>query len=174
MSKPVVASSWAGSFNCDFCSKKRLSADNFSNKALENHRKSNKPLKCKECIEAAQKAEQSQAAAKTASKSSDETAMCSACQRDLSVGAFNKTQLRKGEDQRRCRECILKAEEDERETVVAAKASRKKYLEEQLEKAEKSGNASEKCKFAAALSAFEAELVTGLKPVLLGKKNSQK
>jgi hypothetical protein len=61
---------WAGNFDCTICGSKRLLAESFSKKMMENHRKSGKALKCKSCVAAALKLEQDLASAKAAASSS--------------------------------------------------------------------------------------------------------
>ena len=145
----------------------------FSKKALENYRKSGKALRCKLCTDEIAKAEQAEAAAKTtkvpASSSEggvgETTARCRACGKELSVDLFNKNQLRKGDDKRRCRDCVRLAEEEEKKKIEDTKAGKIAAAEAQLLSAR---TPAEQLKATAELSALQAETVTGLKPVVLG------
>ena len=59
MSTPVVTEKWAGDLSCSVCRRKRLTATEFSKKAMEKHRNDpNAPMKCKTCVEAAAQQEQ--------------------------------------------------------------------------------------------------------------------
>lgn len=153
----------------------------FSKKMLEIHRKSDKPLRCKQCTEATARAEQAAAAEKVAkvpassssgnAEGSSETAKCSACKKDLSTDLFNKNQLRKGDDKRRCRECVQSAEEEEKKKIEGGKAAKIAAAEERVAQAR---TPAEQLKATAELSALQAETVTGLKPVVLGGVKGRK
>ena len=73
MSKPVETDKWAGNFDCSFCSRKRLQGNEFSNKAMENYRMKQKPLKCKQCVEKAATEEREAAANKAKAKQAEPT-----------------------------------------------------------------------------------------------------
>ena len=154
----------------------------FSRNALELYRKSNKPLRCKSCVEQAQRAERDAASSRAAptsvftGKATDggaaeagaETPLkCSACTEDRPPNAFNKTQLRKPGDKRRCRECVAQAEDAEKAALASSKVDKLAAAEKRVAEAGKGGNAVEKLQAAAALSALQAEAVTGLKPTKL-------
>jgi hypothetical protein len=172
MSTPVSTTKWAGQFDCTGgCRRKRLMAEEFSKKSCENFKKHNKPMKCKLCTEAASKAEQEAAASSSKIASSSDAAesvICSACTQSLPTDSFNKTQLRKPDDKRRCRECVVKAEENEKTTNAANKSAKLAAAEERVAKANASGTPAEQLKATAELSALQAETVTGLKPIVLG------
>lgn len=190
---------WAGQFDCEAgtCRRKRLTASEFSRKALDNHRKTGKPLKCRQCVEAEARKEQEAAAAtvnaataaSTASaKLSDasevgaaavaasllqlegaDTVMyrCGSCHQSLPHDSFNRNQLQKGAEKQRCRSCVQAAEQHEAARVSAAKPERIAAARAAVATAEASGSAAEILRATAALAALEAEAVTGIKPKVL-------
>lgn len=181
ISKPVTPTvKWSGQFDCSgVCKRKRLMGEEFSRKALELFRKSGKPMKCRICTEQAQREEQT-AAAMNAMKRDETTcdstiagcaevaakmARCSACKRDLPSDAYNKNQLRKGEDKRRCRTCVQQAEEAEKKKIDEDKTEKIAAAEERVAKA---STPAEQLRAVSELSALQAEIVTGLKPIVLG------
>jgi len=94
---------------------------------------------------------------------------CSACKRALGPDAFNRTQLCKGPGKMRCRECVEKAE---KETAGARSADQQAQLEEAkaaLKAIEKTGTALEVAAAFAKVAAAEGQLVTGIKPMILGR-----
>eukprot|EP00529_Nitzschia_sp_RCC80_P037775 CAMPEP_0113468448 /NCGR_PEP_ID=MMETSP0014_2-20120614/15360_1 /TAXON_ID=2857 /ORGANISM="Nitzschia sp." /LENGTH=73 /DNA_ID=CAMNT_0000360837 /DNA_START=33 /DNA_END=250 /DNA_ORIENTATION=- /assembly_acc=CAM_ASM_000159 len=69
MSTPVLTSKWAGNFDCEGgCRRKRLMAEEFSSKALDRYRKTGHPIKCKQCVADAEKAERDAAEARRKQK----------------------------------------------------------------------------------------------------------
>eukprot|EP00550_Attheya_septentrionalis_P003208 CAMPEP_0198286708 /NCGR_PEP_ID=MMETSP1449-20131203/5705_1 /TAXON_ID=420275 /ORGANISM="Attheya septentrionalis, Strain CCMP2084" /LENGTH=210 /DNA_ID=CAMNT_0043984493 /DNA_START=195 /DNA_END=823 /DNA_ORIENTATION=- len=188
MSTPVVTDKWAGQFDCTgSCRRKRLVGSEFSNKALERYRMNGGPLKCKECIQAAEVAERKAAAARrtatatvtsgisnsTGDSTTEITALkCATCQESLSVDKFNKNQVSKGEGKARCRSCVETAIAKEGQSAAASKEAQMAAARERVTKAHsstKSNRAMEILGAESALAALEAEHVTGLKPVLLGR-----
>ena len=173
MSTPVVTDKWAGQFDCTLCRRKRLVAAEFSRTALEKHRVSGGPLKCKACVEQAQRAEQDAASAarqrSTAGGGPSETRVCAACQESLSADAYNRNQWGKGPGKSRCRSCVEKAVATE---TAASKLSKEQVIQsarEEVAKAKASGSSQAILKAESLLSALEAEHVTGLKPVKMSR-----
>ena len=151
----------------------------FSRKALDLYRKSAKPLRCKSCIEKAQEAERESASRRALSetgKAVQEAVLlkCSACSEERPQDAYNKTQLRKPENNRRCRECVAQAEATEKAALALSKAEKLAAAERRVAEADMGGSAAEKLKAAAALSALQAETVTGLKPTKLLRMKTKK
>ena len=155
MSTPVVTEKWAGTYDCSVCRRKRLTASEFSKKAIEKHRKEPEaPMKCKSCVEEAAQKERDAAASKAASSaavagssSADAGATeheCSACKKSLPAAAFSRSNLSKGPGKQRCSECVAEAEKANvnagdkayNEKLAAAKAA--------AAKAEATGTAAEK------------------------------
>ena len=177
MATPV--SKWSGQFDCTGpCKRKRLMGSEFSRKAMDLYRKSAKPLRCKSCIEKAQEVERDLASHRvvTDTRKSIEVAvlLCSACSEEKPQEAYNKTQLRKQEKSRRCRECVTQAEIAEKATLASSKEEKLAAAEKRVAKADKGGSAVEKLQAAAALSALQAEIVTGLKPTKLLRVRTRK
>jgi hypothetical protein len=184
MSTPVVTDKWAGQFDCTgSCRRKRLVGSEFSNKALERYRMNGGPLKCKDCIQAAEVAERKAAAARrtatatsgTGNSTGDSTTgslKCATCQESLSVEKFNKNQVSKGEGKARCRSCVETAIAKEGQIAAASKEAQIAAARERVTKAHSSTKANKSMEILAAesaLAALEAEHVTGLKPVVLGR-----
>lgn len=176
MSTPVVTDKWAGNFDCDFCRRKRLVGDEFSKKALEKYRKTGGKLKCKQCTQQQEEKERQAAAAKRAAAgpaqeaaSGGETLACKSCEKELTANEFNKNQWSKGAGKARCRGCVEKALEDEKNQQESAKASKLQAAKDKVTQATASGNASAILKAESELAALEAEKVTGLKPVRMNR-----
>uniref|UniRef100_A0A7S0EW07 Stc1 domain-containing protein n=1 Tax=Phaeocystis antarctica TaxID=33657 RepID=A0A7S0EW07_9EUKA len=178
MSTPVVTEKWAGDLVCSVCRRKRLTAVEFSKKAVEKHRKEpDAPMKCKTCVEAAAQEERDVAATKTAAGGAavpagdgpSEGHECSSCKNALPATAFSRSNLSKGPGKQRCSECVAEAEKAHvtagdaalREKLAAAKTA--------AAKAEASGSVVEKLAAHSKVAAIEAQMVTGLKPVVLGR-----
>lgn len=176
----VKVNNWAGEYECSVCRRKRLTASEFSKKMQERFRaEGNGKLKCKACVEqaaqaerdaAAKKAEKAGAAAAAAAPGDGgETATCSACKKALPVSAFTKPQLKKGPAKQRCGPCVAAADASEKKAGDDKKTAALADARRDLAKAEASGDATAKLKAASKLSALEGELVTGLKPLKLGR-----
>jgi len=180
MSTPVIVAGdrWAGNFDCSVCGRKRLIGSEFSRKALERHKKNGTSLKCKKCVSDEQTNERVNAmkkaeASKNKSNSigdatTDEKSVCSSCMQSLSASLFNRNQLSKG-DRKRCRSCVEKSLVAEKEEMSKTKADKITKAKEKVQAAISSGSAIERVKAEAELCALEAERVTGLKPVCLGR-----
>ncbi len=152
-------------------------------KSLEKYRKSNftHPLKCKQCVSeqeskeralAASKASASNASEKNSNEEISSPITCNTCNKSLEPSFYNRNQLSKGEGKARCRSCVDEA-------IAKESLNSKEQKEEKLVKAREKvrlsherGNVVEKVKAEAELSALEAEIVTGLKPVVLGRGRS--
>ena len=140
-------------------------------------------MKCKKCVADAE-AEERRVAKERAEKkkSADDSGTadgsnkeeitnvtCVACQKSLPADSFNRNQLSKGEGKSRCRACVEKAVQQE---AASSKEGKEKKLEdarEAVRRAEKSGDVKEKLAAESKLAALEAEVVTGLKPLKLGR-----
>jgi len=189
MSTPVVTNTWAGTFDCGTCRRKRLMGEEFSKKALERHRKdgttttTTTPLKCKQCVAAAEQAEREQAqarrnqqtttaaAAATATTSeavNEERRTCAGvCGKEFPQSLFNRNQWSKGEGKSRCRECVETAVQVEAALQRNSNEAKIAAAKENVETAKASGTASQIVAAESELAALEAEKVTGLKPVKL-------
>jgi hypothetical protein len=173
----VEVSGWAGDFDCSVCRRKRLTASEFSKKMQEKHRKSpTAELKCKSCVEKMVAEERGAAASKqetifsAGDASGSELHECSKCKNELAADAFNKNQLRnKGPGKQRCKACITVAEKEESDAVSNKQGDKLRDAKQRFARAEATGSVSEKLVAASALAAAEAELVTGLAPVVLGR-----
>ena len=179
MSTPVVASKWAGTFDCGTCRRKRLMGEEFSNKMLERHRRDGAPLKCKMCVTAAEKEERERAAARRNAEGkdagdSDERRKCAGkCNNVLSKAAFNRNQWSKGEGKSRCRECVEQTLKDEAAQQSKSKEDKIAEARKKVERVKKTGTAQEIVAAESELAALEAEKVTGLKPVKMSAGRSR-
>uniref|UniRef100_A0A6U3ZVH3 Stc1 domain-containing protein n=1 Tax=Ditylum brightwellii TaxID=49249 RepID=A0A6U3ZVH3_9STRA len=185
MSTPVVTEKWAGQFDCTggTCRRKRLVGSEFSKKALERYRKTGGPLKCKQCVAAVEQAERKASAAKAAaattatslssgSEGGKTKTICASCKQSLpSLSSFNKNQLSKGEGKARCRSCVEKSIADEAKASSNSKQEQINDAKERLRVAKGREKPDPKEILAAEsqIAALEAEHVTGLKPVKLGR-----
>eukprot|EP00935_MAST-01C_sp_MAST-1C-sp1_P001932 g1932.t1 len=184
----VAVSGWAGSFDCGVCGRKRLLASEFSKKMLEKKRRdSTMAIKCKSCVET-QATEEREAAAKKKKSAVGEPSSifdagggekpelheCARCKQSLPADAFNKNQLRnKGPGKQRCKECVAAAEKEEAAAVTKSRETKQtaglREAKQKAQRAEACGTAAQKLAASSALAAAEAELVTGLKPMVLGR-----
>lgn len=142
---------------------------------MEKYRKTGGPLKCKQCVQADAAAEREAAAQKRAASSdrhesttaiSTETRECAKCQQFLGFDQYNRNQWNKGQGKSKCRTCVeasLQQEQNQQEQAKAEKlvAARVK-LEAATTPAERVAAESE-------IAALEAQKVTGLQPVKLGR-----
>lgn len=148
-------------------------------KSLDKYRKSNgtHPLKCKNCVAEQESKERELAAAKMQSvdnETFDENQAsnpveCASCKKQLSSSFYNKSQLSKGEGKARCRSCVEEAIANEAKQLKGAREQKIEEAKERVRIATERGNIAAKVKAEAELSALEAETVTGLKPVVLGR-----
>lgn len=155
----------------------------FIRKSLDKYRKSNgtHPLKCKNCVAEQETKERALAAAKmqsldneTFDSTNDENQAsnpveCASCKKQLSSSFYNKSQLSKGEGKARCRSCVEEAIANEAKQLKGAREQKIEEAKERVRIATERGNIAAKVKAEAELSALEAETVTGLKPVVLGR-----
>jgi len=175
---------WAGNFECaGECGRKRLVGTEFSKSMLDRRRRDlNAPIRCKTCVEEAAAAEREQAAKRqtqraaneaSADTAADEQHTCSVCQLGLPASAFNRSQLSKGAGKQRCQKCVAT---NEQEASAAVEERQKAALAEAkvaMQRAEASGSVAQKLATSATHAALEAERVTGLKPVVLGRGRSR-
>lgn len=195
MSTPVTTDKWAGTYDCSECRRKRLTASEFSKKAIEKHRSSpDAPMKCKACVEKVAQAERDAAQARRAvegmsismaagsttsgggtssgggeAAAAPEQHECAACSRKLPAAAFSRSNLSKGPGKQRCSECVASSEKANLEKGDKAAQEKLAAAKAVAAKAEASGTAAEKLAAASTVAALEAEQVTGLKPVVLGR-----
>lgn len=143
--------------------------EEFSNKALERHRKDGKPLKCKLCVAAEEKDEREKAAKRKADDHNrDETRKCAGkCAQVLPKASFNRNQYSKGEGKSRCRECVEQAVKEESAIQAKSKEEKITAARKKLEDANRSGSKQKILAAESELAALEAEKVTGLKPMKL-------
>jgi hypothetical protein len=158
-------------------------AEEFSKKALERYRKegaintiTTSSIRCKKCVAAAEQAERETAAAKKLlnrpppqdrdEQESNETRKCAGtCASILFKSAFNRNQWGKGEGKSRCRDCVEKSIQEEASNLSKSKEETIAAARKKVEDMEKTGNAQAILAAESELAAFEAEKVTGLKPV---------
>ena len=179
MSTPVVTNKWVGSFDCDTCRQKRLTADQFSKRALERHRNEGIALKCKRCVTASEGIERTQAAMARKeqnkdSEGADETRLCAGkCGKTIPKSAFNRSQWSKGEGKSRCSKCVEAAVQEESELLAKSKQDKMAAALRKVEEARKGGNAQSIFAAESELAALEAEKVTGLKPVRMAGRGGR-
>jgi hypothetical protein len=156
-------------------------------KALERYSKTGSALKCKSCTAAQEERERLAAAAKQASRASAAVTttlssseiggaeqdvvlniMCCSCKKSLSASDFNRNQLAK-RDKARCRNCVQKSIDEEEQNRNSCREQKIHDLQEKLELMNVKGDIKGRLKYESELSALEAEHVTGLKPMVLGK-----
>ena len=194
-SRPVQitsSSQWSGNFDCTGpCKRKRLVGEEFSKKALEKYRRDGKALKCKQCVAAAEAAERKAAqdraeakakakaeaggagagagAAKSDGDASQPPVTCKACSKSLPASSYNRNQLSKPPGKARCRSCVEEAVAKEAAEVTSTKKERLEKAQKDLEDAKRRGDTKGIIAAESVVAALEAEIVTGLKPVVLGK-----
>ena len=108
-------------------------------------------------------------ASTAASTESTEKRVCVICTQDLEYGAYNKNQWNKGEGKSKCRSCVEKALTEEVSQQKASKEGKLLGARRQVKLATESGNQQAILKAESVLAALEAEKVTGLKPVRMGR-----
>jgi hypothetical protein len=174
---------WAGDFDCSVCRRKRLIGAEFSKAQLTKYRSDPTfKLKCKKCVdEMAEKEKQQANATKPVDEKSSPDPVgadtnnnaalveCSACLKMLEESAFNKNQRKKGPGKQRCLKCVEVSEAAKEASAAGNQEEKLAQLREKTKEAEKTGDKLLIAKAAAAECAAEAELVTGLKPVVLGR-----
>ena len=190
-----TSASWAGEFDCSVCRRKRLIAAEFSGNQIKQYRaKPNFKMKCKKCV--ASEAEKERAAATAASDAAasiaaialhgnaepsagaaaseeGEAFACSVCKKTLGCSLFTNNQLNKARrgQPAKCKPCAEGADAANALGGSSAEAKQQRLVELRAaaKKAEATGSNAEKLKAAAAVCAAEAELVTGIKPKVIGK-----
>ena len=171
MSRPVDTDRWAGNFDCSVCRRKRLVGSEFSERALERYRKTGGSLKCNKCTAEQEERERSEAASKRKTASAScvgGESTCSSCKKTLPVDNFNRNQLAKKE-KARCRSCVEKSIRAEESTRESSKKGKIDEIKRMIREAETKGDVQERLKWESQLSALEAEFVTGLKPIVMGR-----
>jgi hypothetical protein len=142
---------------------------------LDKYRKQGGPLKCKQCVQLAEEEERKQAAAKRAAAGNTpndqdgETRTCAGCNKPLEFACYNKNQWNKGEGKSKCRACVEKAVAEEAKQQASSKQAKLQAAREKAAQANAKGNVADILKAESELSALEAEQVTGLKPVKMGR-----
>ena len=133
-------------------------------------------MKCKICVAKDEQEERKAAASKQpannaqANNINDETTRtCAACNKTLACEAFNRNQWNKGEGKARCRSCVEASLAQEATQQQQSKDEAIRQAREEVERAKASGKAQDILKAESALSALEAEKVTGLKPIKMGR-----
>mmetsp|Transcript_24388 Transcript_24388/g.57980 ORF Transcript_24388/g.57980 Transcript_24388/m.57980 type:complete len:182 (+) Transcript_24388:149-694(+) len=168
MSRPVDTDRWAGNFDCIVCRRKRLVASEFSKRALERHRKTGGSLKCNKCAAEQEERERSEAASKRKTALVGGESTCSSCKQTLPLDNFNRNQLAK-KDKARCRLCVEKSIKDEERTRESSKQGKLDEIKRKMKEADTKGDVKERLRWESQLSALEAEFVTGLKPIVMGR-----
>jgi len=178
MSTPVITSKWAGNFDCGVCHRKRLMADEFSKSNLDKHRKTGQAINCKQCTAKQEQEKRMEARNKsTDNKNNDdddgnheERTCAGSCHHLLPKDSYNRNQWSKLEGKSRCRLCVEKSiiedEKQERNKKEGKIDVARKKVEDL--KLSKSATAREIVAAESELAAFEAESVTGLKPIRMG------
>jgi hypothetical protein len=145
---------------------------------LDKYRKQGGKLKCKQCVQRAEEEERQQAASKRAAAAGhdqstnnkiEEQRTCAGCHKLLDLDSFNRNQWNKGEGKSKCRPCVEQAVVLDAEQSKASKQAKLEAAREKVLQATGSGNAQAILKAESELSALEAEQVTGLKPVKMGR-----
>jgi hypothetical protein len=155
--------------------------------ALEKHRKSGGPLKCKTCVEAAQTAERVAAAQKRAAPSQEEDTdcspkevrVCATCQQSLDASHYNRNQWNKkagpaassSSSQSKCRPCVDAALAAEQAATKKTKTDRMAAAQARLAAA---STAVARVAAESEIAALQAERVSGLKAVRLSAGRGRK
>ena len=138
--------------------------------ALERYRKTGTPLKCKQCTSAQEAKERQEAAAKSSASTNKTIAgpiICASCKQSLPGSDYNRNQLAKKNG--RCRACVEKSLLEEENSSKMSKQKLLDDVRQKVKEAESKGDVKEKLKYESQLSALEAEHVTGLKPIVMGR-----
>jgi hypothetical protein len=121
-----------------------------------------------------EEAERKAAAAKRASTADGaalgtESRNCAICQKDVMYSEYNKNQWNKGEGKSKCRSCVEQALAQEASQQKASSDEKLEKARQQVKEATASGNQPAILKAESELAALEAEKVTGLKPIRMGR-----
>jgi hypothetical protein len=137
-------------------------------------------LKCKSCTAAQEERERQMAATKqatncaasvlssTAEQDPVVMTMCCSCKKSLPASDYNRNQLAK-KDKARCRTCVQQSIDEEERSRTSGREQKLQDLREKLQLMNVKGDVKNKLKYESELSALEAEHVTGLKPVVMGR-----
>lgn len=126
-------------------------------------------MKCKACVAKGEEDERKAAALKQPASASNQTRTCAACSKALAFEAFNRNQWNKEDGHARCRSCVEDSLALEASQQQQSKDDAIRQAWEEVERAKASGKAQDILKAESVLSALEAEKVTGLKPVKMGR-----
>jgi hypothetical protein len=176
-------SQYAGDFGCGACHRKRLTAASFSKSMAAKYRADPSALiKCIDCVALQTEQECRIAAEKAASLCTPSTTgdqvvafpdqaesrECCACQCSLPPTSFSAKQRRKCVGESRCTECVAAREAED---VRAGSIRRSQALQtaQGIAQDANSGSQCQKLHVLTEESAAEAEYVTGLKPIRIGR-----
>jgi len=104
-----------------------------------------------------------------AASASASSTTCASCKKSLPPTSYNRNQLSKPPGKARCRICVEAAVKDEATASREARLAKIEDAKRAVADAERSGDVAATLAAESRLSALEAEVVTGLKPVALGK-----
>jgi Stc1 domain len=166
---------YAGDFDCSDCRRKRLTAAYFS-KSMANKKRSDPSaqLRCLDCVVKLAESERQAALRRSEISSSTpdsagDNLTCSVCSEVLPQLSFSGSQRRKGVDAR-CMRCIAEGEEAERKKSEEDKAGALRAAQDGSTNLGPNASAMERLVAASTETAEEANFVTGLKPVKLGRR----
>ena len=159
--------------------------------ALERHRKTGGPLKCKKCTSDQQEKERLEAERKRASSSiggtsgvngngngdkndakSSEQVTCAACKKALDPSKFKRNQLSK-HAKARCISCVEESVKKEETQRQQSKDDKLAELQKLIKEAEAKGDVMGRVRYESQVAALEGERVTGLKPISMGRGRSR-
>lgn len=132
-------------------------------------------MKCKQCVQAAEKAEREAAAQRRAnnpqqtpqtSTIESSTRVCARCQTNRNQDEFHKNQWNKGPGVSKCRSCVEATLEEEKVQQQQSKDSKLTAARQRLAAAT---TPAERVAAESQIAALEAQKVTGLQPVRLGR-----
>lgn len=163
----------------------------FSKTALTKYRKQGGKLKCKQCVQQTEEHERKLAAEKRGGcgekgttaqdpqkgeqqqeEEDSTTRECSNCKIMKKYSEYNRNQWNKDETKSRCRVCVEQSIQNESNQQTQLKENKLQQAKENVLQAQQSGNVQAILKAESELSALEAELVTGLKPIKLSTSSS--
>ena len=164
----------------------------FSKTALTKYRKHGGKLKCKKCVQQTEEHERKLAAEKRGfgekgttaqdpqkgeqqqeeGEDSTTTRVCSNCKIMKKYSEYNRNQWNKDETKSRCRVCVEQSIQNETNQQTQLKENKLQQAKEKVLQAQQSGNVQAILKAESELSALEAELATGLKPIKLSTSSS--
>jgi len=151
-------------------------ADEFSKSNLDKHRKTGQAINCKQCTAKQEQEKRTEAHNKnTDNKNNDDDNhdkknCAGSCKQLLPKDSYNRNQWSKPEGKSRCRLCVEKSISEDEKQVRNNKEGKIDMARKKVEdlKLSKSATAREIVAAESELAAFEAESVTGLKPIRMG------